>query len=280
MSQHEIQLDSKQDMVRQGIDANGRPWTVVCDGHGKGKVIECLKSIDWPELMITEEPIAAAKIIVDSLGDKQTFRDGSTISVAKILDNKINCSWLGDSEIRIYKDGNEVWRSPRHGFGNDEELASEHASRVARSPSWFLTVVDNERITMEQGLYFHYGIDPITHADEKIAMTRSLGHNNLPYQIAQTASIPIDGPGSWKVVTASDGLWDVVHKGDESLIGSAETDAEELTKFAHARWIQEWSYVFPKPLPGSESEPQATKQTIPNPDDICVGVMQFTITSS
>ncbi len=136
MSHHEIQVDSKQDMVRQGVDEAGRPWTVVCDGHGKGKVIECLRAADWEELLMTEDPIASAKTLVDSLGEEATFRDGSTISIVRVTESGINCSWLGDSEIRIYEDGNESWRSPRHGCGNKDELASSHVTKLSRLPSW------------------------------------------------------------------------------------------------------------------------------------------------
>ena len=275
MSQHEIQVDSKQDMVRQGVDAAGRPWTVVCDGHGKGKVIECLRGADWEELLTTEEPIASARILVDSLGEGATFRDGSTVSLVKVTDTGINCSWLGDSEIRIYKDGQEMWRSPRHGHGNEEELASGHVTKLTRSPTWAIKVVNDKTITMEQGLYFHYGYEPTTKAEEKLAMTRALGHNGLTNPTPQKAIIPINEAGAWKVVVGSDGVWDMIHDGDDAFLGSPESDAQTIAEFVQARWNQEWSYVFPAPKAGVDAEPQATKQTIGLGDDICAGVIQF-----
>ena len=276
MSHHEIQVDSKQDMVRQGVDAAGRPWTVVCDGHGKGKVIDCLRAADWEELLTTEEPIASARILVDSLGERATFRDGSTISIVRVTESSINCSWLGDSEIRIYKDGDELWRSPRHGCGNDEELSSSHVTKLTRAPAWSLTVIDDNTITMEEGLYFHYGYDPITKEEEKLAMTRALGHNGRTSTVPQKASIPIDKAGEWRVVTGSDGVWDMIHDGDVPFLSSFESDAKTITEFVEARWKKEWAYVFPKPAPGATIEPQATKQTIPLGDDVCVGIIQFT----
>lgn len=285
-SHHEIQIDSGQDMVRQGIDGGGRPWTVVCDGHGKGEVIRCLREADWNDMIAMDNPIMGAKTLVDSLA-ASTFNDGSTISLVKVYENRIECSWMGDSEIRIYRDGIEVWRSPRHGYGNTEELAMDHACHLPRSPSWTLGIVDDETMTMDASAYFHYGsgiqTDSATGAsrviEERLAMTRALGHNNRVHPVEQNETINIQTPGVWKVIVASDGLWDMVHDADASYLAAPDIDAETITAWCRERWTKEWDYIFPRPEPGVSSDAQATKQRIPVGDDVCVGVTQFEVKS-
>ena len=52
----EIQVDSRQDMVRIGNLNNETKWIVVADGHGHDKVINCLRIADWNDIMSEENP--------------------------------------------------------------------------------------------------------------------------------------------------------------------------------------------------------------------------------
>ena len=72
-------------------------------------------------------------------------------------------------------------------------------------------------------------------------------------------------------------VWDMIHDGDATFLSCPSTGAQNIAEFVEARWKKEWDYVFPKPQPGVTVEPQAMKQSIPLGDDICVGIIQFTI---
>ena len=49
ISDIELQSDTAQDMVRTGDN-----WMVVCDGHGSGRVINHLRTLDWEEVILED----------------------------------------------------------------------------------------------------------------------------------------------------------------------------------------------------------------------------------
>lgn len=237
MNSVEIQSKSGQDMVR-----TGDKWIVVCDGHGIGKVIDFLRALDWDHIVLDDNPIEFLNDAVRTLGN--TAGDGATFSMVRITDDGIDCMWLGDSQIRVYADGTELWRSRNHNQESDEEI-ERHVNQGGELIETFtVKVLDEDTITMEPSYYFE--VDK----REKLAMTRALGHNDsyMPQVDRHFISFSdLPQPSGWKIVVATDGLWDMICEADKLLLASPEATAVKLGDLADSRWKQEWNYKHPPP---------------------------------
>ena len=244
----ETQVSSKQDMVRTGkyLSPNTtdvyNSWIVVADGHGVGNIINTFKKADWNAIMESENTMALIYKMVGSL--KNTICDGTTLSVVKITPEGIKCWWIGDSQIRIFRDKKQYWKSNNHNSQNNEEMERIRKTNIKTEGSWTLSVLDEECLSMKRSHYFHHNIDG---GIEKLAMSRALGHNNgvYPFVDSQFITFEKDKKYLWKIIVASDGLWDVVGEEDTLLLASQKTTAKSLTDLALNRWIQEWIYVEP-----------------------------------
>jgi len=302
------QLDKSQDFVYHGKTTSGQKFMVVCDGHGWGEVIKCLREIDWVDLISkTNTPIENVNTIISSLGE--TPGDGATITIMHQTPEGIRISWLGDSTCRVYANNTEVWRSENHNSKNPAEVERMHKANYPSEFAWDLSVVNSTTMTMKQSNYYHIGTysrNNVIRA-EKINMTRTLGHNNKCSDLIQThmikfsdnliyenitkqkfmgdmpAEIPLvniqrnvgiqtpptsRGPTLWRVVIGSDGLWDMMCEEDNTLIASSYTDAYELMNIASNRWEQAWVYECPI------RKIQEQDKKIPKGDDISVAVFQ------
>ena len=87
------QLGSGQDFVTHGQIENKFDYLVVADGHGRGKITELLSSpsFDWEGIVMNDsgETILSAINKEIELKVNDTYRDGSTITIAKIYPTQI-----------------------------------------------------------------------------------------------------------------------------------------------------------------------------------------------
>jgi serine/threonine protein phosphatase PrpC len=239
MIQHaEIQSIRGQDMVRVGNSSH--PWIVVADGHGAGKTIDTLRKLDWETIMTHQNPVETANTAISALPD--TYNDGATLSTVKFTKKGIDCAWIGDSQIRVYCDDQEIWRSSTHNGDGSEVLGLQKQS------TWKLSVIDKNCITMTPSYYFHRD------GKEMVALTHTLGHNQAFCTIGEHHHIPFKKKSKYKVVVASDGIWDMICDGDDSFLASAEQGAQEIANLAIHRWGQEWTYKHPPPSTHSSRE--------------------------
>jgi len=275
------QLDKGQDFVYHGLTNSGQRFMVVCDGHGWGEVIKCLREIDWVDLISkTNTPIENVNTIISSLGE--TPGDGATITIMHQTPEGIRISWLGDSTCRVYAGGREVWRSDDHNSQNAAEVERMRLTNYPSEVAWDLSVVNSSTMTMKQSNYYHIGTytrnGVIT--SEKINMTRALGHNNKCSDLIQTQTIyysdyssrifgkDMKFPILWRVVIGSDGLWDMMCEEDNTFIASSYTDAYDLMNLASSRWEQAWVYQCPI------RNINVLDKKIPRGDDVAVAVFQ------
>ena len=234
-------------------------WIVVADGHGQGKVINLLRSLDWGNIIENETyPFGYVRDQISLMNN--TLHDGCTLSIVKITPSYIHCTWIGDSQIRAYEDGREIWRSKNHNFENQDEINNVKKTNMKLLPAWHLSVIDEDTITMKPTHYIEYA----PHA--KNAMSRCLGHDNLIYPNEDTYTISHDN-NKMKIIVASDGFWDMISPSDITLLASPYYDAKKLTNIAVTRWNQEWIYLHPGDKGTHTIETIQTQM-----DDICVGV--------
>lgn len=163
----------------------------------------------------------------------------------------------------------------------------------------------------ESMAYFDFG------SWEKIAMTRALGHQGLTSTLgAQTIVIDVledYGPGSYRLVTTSDGVRDVVaednvtvdgevygenvapvtvtpegmepferfYKTDSEFLADPDVDAKAVATFALDRWENMWETVTHSGWEkGKKFDPfqLATREKQNGRDDISASVINFVVT--
>ena len=232
-----------QDFVAQGKRQNGDLWYVVFDGHGKNTVIDTLRNLDYLTIMESADPATQIRKKINELDN--TFKSGSTMSVVIVSPSKIDCYWCGDSTIKIWKDNVEVFASKDHNYKNPEEVRRMNDLGYTTVDDWTITVIDDKTLTMERAPY--YIIESIVNEDDvtlndTLNMTSALGHNGKTGSVISHSEILLEEGASYDMVAATDGLWDMVHPGDNI---NMYRDAMDITDFAKGRWKQEWCYRFP-----------------------------------
>ena len=266
------QNDKHQDYAFNGETINGHNFLGICDGHGHGNVIDCIREIDMKDVIsTTNNPIDTIKNIISSVPN--TGGDGSTVTIVHITDDNIRCSWIGDSSCRIYKNGVEVWRTTDHNCENQNELSRLKEIKCPIERAWDLNVLNDDKMTMKAASYFHVGSYEKYNATypDKTNMTRCLGHDDKICQDAEIHSINFkitEETSLWKVVVGSDGFWDMTYKNDDKFISSPYTNSTSLLTLANLRWNQPWNYECPI------TKNITKNKKIPNIDDIAVAIFQ------
>jgi serine/threonine protein phosphatase PrpC len=239
---------------------------------------------------------------------------GSTLSIVKIFPDRFECFYIGDSTIKIYEKTdstyNLVYQSVDHDFNFEEDmdqlmqrskdnnLLRNHWKKsgislnngVETKNIKAIETVNSTTIMQKQSAYIYFD------DGSKINMTRSLGHipnkekieyateNNLTLSLSQKSMtknvIPREQGKTYNVITASDGLWDMISETPEDLfrincfiekhIDVVQTPtvlnvSYVLCEFAFERWMQEWDFF-------DEKKNIVVKISMPlwNADDIAV----------
>ena len=260
---HQKQLGSGQDYVQQGyIDRifDSFHYIIVADGHGRGELSKRLMLFNWHKILINDTP---KKLLADInknilLRCPSLYRDGATISIAKIFTNKIQLFWMGDSQIHL-KINDTYFKSLNHNAYYTADLERYSIPVINLSNSY--KIYDENNLIMVDSLYCKFKNNQ--GEDELLAMTRSLGHEFLTPQQLDFKEFEFDKSDKVDLLIASDGLWDMIYE-DNILNKYNRLDAIKFTELAETRWNKTWNLITPK-------------LTYPNfkptdPDDISVAV--------
>lgn len=266
---HYIAADKGQDFVVRGKLSNGSLWYAVFDGHGTDQVIDELRKVDFNTVMETKNPAKVIEDIVSNLGD--TFRSGATMSIVIISPTTISCYWRGDSTIMVWGDNAEVFTSENHNSTSTSEMDRITSIGKEIIYAWAPKIIDKYTMTMVKSPYFvldsrENNLDPSKPLRDMLNMTNSLGHNNNTQGAISEHHINLIPGVNYCMIAASDGLWDIVAPQDNLLMFR---NACDIVDFAHHRWKQQWTYVYPG------YEPKITK--LPRVDDIGVAMWRGTI---
>lgn len=232
-----------QDFVAQGKRQNGDLWYLVIDGHGRNTVIDALRTLDYLTIMESLNPANIIKQKVNELGD--TFKSGATMSIVIISPEKMNCYWCGDSTIKIWEKGKNIFTSKNHNSTNPEEVNRIETLGFEQVDDWSIEVLDDKTLTMVSTPYYILDSrlgDNGRYLQDTVNMTNVLGHNEKTGSVISHAEISLKEGVDYDMVIATDGLWDMVHPGDNI---DMFKDALDITEFAKKRWTQEWCYRFP-----------------------------------
>lgn len=250
----------------EGIDDFGTyEFIVIADGHGKGKYIELMSSnnFNWNKIISQ----STGKAILEQLHkqieeacnndiDKivNFENDGSTLSIVKIYKNMIKCFWIGDSQIKIFKNKKEWFKSKNHTAKNKKELLRlentetiEYTIKKVKS----LFIADPHTLTKAYQKQIHFYTN---NTCEKMNITRALGHNNALHPNFQIKTLFIDEEDAIDIVVASDGFWDMhCETNEDDIKGLLKKTAKDLALDTLQRWQQTWNYKNAAyPLPKSE----------------------------
>lgn len=275
-----IPSQKNQDWVAPLCTREENPALVVLDGHGAGKVVETLKTLNWGDILAGPDPVSRAKALVDTQVP-DTFGDGSTFASAELLPGGVRCRWLGDTEILVFHEGALQWRSSRHTTEAAAEVARLAQLGIRTNPAYSLKALSRTDMTMTKAGYCQW-----QEADrargimcDETNLTRGFGHSGpMKASSDEMQIVRFHKPGNWRVVVYTDGVGDVTAECDLALYGRSGTSSREIAELAKARWDQEWVYHPPTGC----GKPERTKigKGAPDADDIGVGVMEVEVSLS
>ena len=231
------QATKAQDFVQCG-GSRDRAWMVVADGHGGDHVIDSISRFDFGAILDGENPselvprLQAVTDTTDSMGLSWRRGGGSTLSVVEMKDDTIQITWLGDSQVVVMEDGEEVFRTSPHNAESDRGLLGGRATIT----SWAMSLNSQMEIVPTLSPYVVHG------PYDKCNIVRALGHGGLCVNEPGTHVVTRTPGKTYRIVVGSDGFWDMMSPRPDDKRLLAQSDAPALCDLAIRRWQQEWPY--------------------------------------
>jgi serine/threonine protein phosphatase PrpC len=235
-------LDKNQDIAYCGRanfedSSKNYDWFVGCDGHGKignDNFIEILKKVDWTNIMRQENSLDALLYVIKD--KKYNFQTGSTYYEAKIYNNRVEICSVGDSKIKVFVNKQIVYSTTPHNLKNQKERERlreriEKGKMIIEKCENIPEMQNSNTIKFVKGEYYYFD-----NKNTKLAMTQSLGHNNITGLQPEKEVIHFEEGLEVQVIGGSDGLWDVVMENEVY-----DKDVDTLLTLAESRWIGEWN---------------------------------------
>ena len=145
--------------------------------------------------------------------------------------------------VIVYMNGDKVAQTESHTWEGESEFHRKLDQGGVFKKEMMLTrlpeITNNPHMTMAEGFRCDHTPSDYRGCDN-LQMTRCAGHRGVTgynYGHLEVCFTPDD---DIKIITASDGVWDVIHE-DENM--STIEDATELVTFAAQRWCGDWNYV-------------------------------------
>lgn len=266
-SQCSFQLGNNQDFYTSGTlcDSNGSfTYMLVADGHGSGNIISAFKddSFPWRDVLIQPNKTLLTETLINYMIYfrllNNSYYDGTTLSIVKIYSNYAHLIWIGDSKIQVFKNNLSYFTTNIHNCLNLTELDN---CKHNLQDSWSLELVNISKIKKVKS-------KKIVIQNERLALTRCLGHNRLLNEDFEEKFIDFHPNENISIIAATDGFWDVAGtKDDFPALLDNNTTAMDLCKKASKRWKQSWIYY-----PGNNSRPYSKKFSKKSYDDITVSL--------
>jgi serine/threonine protein phosphatase PrpC len=262
------QLDSKQDSVFTGrVESEiygSFDWIVLSDGHGSVNGVPSYNfktqfdSLNFDELVCCVDPIHYIHCrIPDS---SYSVSVGATLIIVKIFDwsgsewggsewggseggggvGRVETFSVGDSGLRIYKNGELVYKNAGHKISNAMEIArlNRQGKKYYVCSSSIPVILGGNHLTMDTSVKTVRFFDKSL--DFGLSLTQSIGHHGVTGFEPEVATIEFDGLDKMQVVVGSDGVFDMVCDNIDDDVLLSEFTASEIVDFAERRWKQEW----------------------------------------
>lgn len=234
-------------------------YGICFDGHGSNEFIDKIRDIsqgEWDEIIMTENPWNYFRDNYLSMFRTRTS-SGSTFSMFKIQNNKIETCTIGDSVLVIFRNGKMEYMSEPHKLETNSSerirLAKPDSNYVGKTNDSFPHIRSATDIYMKESPYYIFS------SGTKLAVTQAIGHNGITQYDPEFHTLCFEPEDEIKLVVGSDGLWDMIVQEavpppewpplTETEIQDLENDkqdllnmnAEELVEKSHQRWAKkEW----------------------------------------
>jgi serine/threonine protein phosphatase PrpC len=237
-------LGKKQDQTYTGIGSDKDTgeifdWMVVYDGHGNNDCINAIRKMDQLAHIECANPIESiAEYIINTINPKSV--SGAVMSLVKIYADRIVCYSCGDSQILVLKNDKKIYMNQRHDLSNVNEknrILQLHPENKIVSAETF-QLIDDTNIQMFNAGYIHF------HNNTRIAPTQAIGHGGMTACIPSVEVIPITNGDRFRVIVASDGLWDMLIVNDDSSLDLpvlTKSSGNEILDYVVRRWEKEWT---------------------------------------
>lgn len=242
-------LDKNQDLAFKGKVEYGEDpyeWFTGCDGHGLDVFPNILKRAPWPAIMATPDSLAALLHWLKKY-DGISGNTGATYFEAKLFRNRVETCTVGDSQIAVFVDQKLVYINTPHNFQNPLECERlrerRETGRVTIKGAGLIPKICGAT-TLKQApgdyIYFENG--------DKIALSQSLGHDNVTGISPEKHTVFFEPGQEVCVLGGSDGLWEMVNTegpdAEADMLFLATKSANEIAAMAETRWKQEWNFIW------------------------------------
>ncbi len=224
-----LRMNQEDRYVAGVIQGKGRSGHLlaVMDGHGGSYVADfCANNLArFFQLGDPEHPRKALEGLISRLNETtHMFREGSTISVAYVLEerNEVWAAVLGDSPIVVIDKIGKVYIGPNHNVRTNMAERSAAEKRGGR--------YDGKYIRNSDGT--------------GLQLTRALGDSQMAGIVSREPEIFAVNDPVW-VAVASDGMLDPAHRDKGSSLnefvsfGKASAGAEELMSWANGHVLDD-----------------------------------------
>lgn len=270
-----VQMSKGQDYVCNGnginpISGEKFQWIMLNDGHGTDSCINFIRSMSIEkktELISQSDPIRAIASYIDTSWCVTPFElSGSTAIILKCYKDRAECITCGDSQAIIFKDGKIMHITKEHNYTNREERI-----RIINDMGYGFTSSNGIKIVGEFELE-HMNTEYVNFNDGKmLACTQALGHNSKTGYNPSTFIFKYEENASYRVVIASDGLFDMLMLDNENDIQILKTKtSKKICEWIVDRWLHEWTAYF---RPGILSKFNYKREDC---DDISVAIAEIT----
>jgi len=251
----EKQLSKQQDYTVKGHYKNDETeeefdWIALFDGHGTNRIIDKIKNTDLNKFIATDNPPLALQNYLTNENILSRYESsGSTMCVAKIYKDHIRCFSVGDSYLFVYQDGIKIYSNPLHKWHNESEinrLKTIDPGLLLTDSITFEVIAENIMTSLNSKyLNFSNGL--------QIAPTQTIGHNNITGISPETFYIPLISNSDYRIVIASDGVFDVLMKEEDEILEFSKKSCDEIVELAENRWKQSWYSLVSNEDDDSES---------------------------
>ena len=222
MTEHVIGLSKNQDhtVTGQGV-LNGESFdfAVLMDGHGTDFFINLMRRQNWPAIMSAEDPWAALYKILETIeiinntkvrtayGMSKKESSGSTLLMMRAFAARIETISIGDSQIVVFKNDEYLYGSTPHNRKNPAEVVriATHPGYSYSRPQQPIPSIRNASALQSIPAEYNHFAD-----GTMLAMTQSIGHNNITGYDPERNTIVFDEDDTMDVIMGSDGLWEMI----------------------------------------------------------------------
>ena len=167
-------------------------------------------------------------------------QSGSTMCLVKCFANRVVCINCGDSRTTVYKNGEHVHLTKVHNWSNPDERTRviNNNGRFTKSNSFELVTDTHMRQSYCEYANFMFG--------PMISCTQALGHNSVTKYAPDIVVIPYNSTDTLRVVSGSDGVWDMVIENNvDDTNALRDLSCEQILDRYVNRWKQEWDMEDP-----------------------------------